>query len=199
MNVLVLNGSPRKNGNTERLLSHVIAGIEEGSKAEGLSAPVVVREQIGGRLIHGCTACFACSRNSNMRCIQEDDCVNDIVAKMAVADAILIGSPTYFADLTPETKAIIDRCGFVVGGNGDFLRRKIGAAVVAVRRAGGIHAFDSINHFFLIKGMIVPGSTYWNIGVARDIGDADRDEEGVRTMKNLGLQIAWLHAKLAGK
>ena len=123
--------------------------------------------------------------------------MNDaIIAKMIAADGILLGSPTYFANLSPEIKALIDRAGFVAKANGELFRRKVGAAVVAVRRAGGIHVFDSINHFFLIGEMIVPGSSYWNVSLARDKGDAERDEEGMRTMQTLGQNMAWLLKRL---
>ncbi len=112
---------------------------------------------------------------------------------------IILGSPTYFADLTPETKALIDRAGFVAGANGGLLKRKVGAAVIAVRRAGEIHAFDSINHFFLISQMIVPGSCYWNVGIGREKGEVEKDEEGLRTMKVLGENLAWLLKCVAGR
>jgi multimeric flavodoxin WrbA len=105
---------------------------------------------------------------------------------------ILIGSPTYFADVSPETKALIDRAGFVGMANGGIYARKVGAAVVAVRRAGGIHAYDTINHFFGISNMITVGSSYWNLGIGFAPGDVDRDEEGIRTMQQLGANMAWL-------
>jgi len=111
---------------------------------------------------------------------------------MIEADGIIIASPTYFADITPETKALIDRAGMVSRANGDMLQRKVGAAVIAVRRAGAIHAFDSINHFFLIGQMIIPGSSYWNIALGREQGEVEADEEGVKTMKTLGRNMAWL-------
>jgi multimeric flavodoxin WrbA len=125
-----------------------------------------------------------------------EDGLNDCVQKMIAADGIILGSPTYFSDLTAEMKALIDRAGYVALANGRFLRRKVGAAVVAVRRAGSIHVFDSINHFFLINEMIVPGSTYWNMGIGREKGEVEGDEEGVRTMVNLGRNMAWLLKKL---
>jgi len=113
------------------------------------------------------------------------------------ADGIIIGSPTYFAGITPEAKALIDRCGMVSRANNEMHRRKVGAAVVSVRRAGAIHVFDSINHFFTIGQMFIVGSSYWNIGIGRDIGDVDGDEEGVRTMRDLGSNMAWLLKRIA--
>jgi len=111
---------------------------------------------------------------------------------MIAADGILLGSPTYFADITSEMKALIDRAGFVGRSNGDLFQRKVGAAIIAVRRAGAIHAFDSINHFFLISQMIIPGSCYWNVALGREKGDVERDEEGMKTMAVLGQNMAWL-------
>jgi multimeric flavodoxin WrbA len=117
---------------------------------------------------------------------------------MAEADGIILASPTYFADVSTEMKALIDRAGFVTKANGGMLKRKVGAAVVAVRRAGAIHAFDTINHFFFISEMIVPGSSYWNIGVGREKGEVESDAEGVKTMQVLGENMAWLLKKLRG-
>ena len=114
---------------------------------------------------------------------------------MVEADGIILGSPTYFADVTAEIKALIDRAGYVARANSDMFQRKIGAAVVAVRRAGAIHAFDTINHLFLISQMIVPGSSYWNIGIGRAKGEVEQDEEGLETMQILGRNMAWLLKK----
>ena len=115
---------------------------------------------------------------------------------MAGADGIVLGSPTHFADLTPALKALIDRAGFVGIANGGMFKRKVGAAVVAVRRAGAIHVFDSINHFFLISQMIVPGSSYWNIGLGLGERDVENDAEGLKTMRALGENMAWLMKKI---
>jgi len=111
-------------------------------------------------------------------------------------DGILLGSPTYVADVSPEIKALMDRACLVSKANDGLFRRKVGAAVVAVRRAGAIHAFDALNHFFMINEMIVPGSSYWNIGIGLQPGDVEKDEEGIRTMKTLGRNMAWLLKKL---
>ena len=189
MRVIAFNGSPRKGGNTEILLNYVLNEL----KSEGIDTELI---QIGGNLIHGCTGCHACFRNKNRRCIIENDMVNDCIAKMAEADGILLGSPVYFSDITPEMKALIDRSGYVAGANDDLFKRKVGAAVIAVRRGGAVHAFDSINHFFLIRQMIVPGSCYWNMGIGREKGEVEKDEEGIRTMKILGQNMAWLLKKL---
>ena len=185
MKALAINGSPRKGGNTETLLRKAL----EPLAAAGHGTDYV---QVGGTRIRGCTACGACGRMKNKRCVIEDDVFNLAFAKMLEADAILIGSPVYFADVTAETKALIDRAGRVARANGGLFRRKIGAAVAAERRGGAIHAIDSIQHLFLANQMIVPGSTYWNFGVGRDPGDVLGDAEGLANMQDLGEQIAWL-------
>ena len=105
---------------------------------------------------------------------------------------LILGSPTYFTDVSAEMKALLDRAGLVAVANDGLFRRKIGAAVVAVRRGGGTHAFDTINHMFLMSGAIVPGSTYWNLGFGLDKGEVKKDEEGLRNMTDLGQTIAWL-------
>jgi multimeric flavodoxin WrbA len=115
---------------------------------------------------------------------------------MLAADGILLGSPTYFADLSANVKALIERCGMVSRAGGDLLKRKVGAGVVVARRAGAIHAFSSLNYFFLIGQMIVPGSSYWNVAVGREPGEVIQDEEGVQTMKTLGQNMAWLQKKI---
>jgi len=189
MKVVAFNGSPRKEGNTATLIKHVLAELEK----EGIETETV---QVGGKSIHGCTACGKCFENKDKKCVIDKDIVNDCISKMLEADGIILASPTYFADLTPELKALIDRAGFVAKANDELFRRKVGAAVVAVRRAGSIHVFDSINHFFTISQMIIPGSSYWNIGIGLAEGEVEKDEEGVRTMQVLGQNMAWLLKKL---
>ena len=185
MKAIAFNGSPRTGGNTEYLLKKVL----EPMSAAGIGTELV---QIGGKLIRGCLGCYKCRENKNSKCVIDTDMVNECIGKMIEADAIILGSPTYFAAMTSEMKALIDRAGFVAGGNGRLFARKIGAAVVAHRRGGATNVVDSINHLFLISGMIVPGSTYWNFGVGRDREDVQNDAEALANMKDLGETIAWL-------
>lgn len=189
MKVVAFNGSPKEQGNTSILLRYVLAELGQ----EGIETELV---QVGGRQIAGCTACRECFRNKDMQCSVTGDILNECFHKMAAADGILLGSPTYFTDVTAEMKALIDRAGYVSRANGGVFRRKVGAAVVAVRRQGALHAFDSINHLFLISEMVVPGSSYWNIGIGHEPGDVEKDEEGIRTMKTLGRNMAWLLKRL---
>ncbi len=189
MKVVAFNGSPRKEGNTAALIKHVLAELEK----EGIETETV---QVGGKSIHGCIACAKCFENADKKCVIDKDIVNECIEKMLEADGIILASPTYFADLTPELKALIDRAGFVAKANSEMFRHKVGAAVVAVRRAGSIHVFDSINHFFTISQMIIPGSSYWNMGIGLVEGDVEKDDEGIRTMQILGQNMAWLLKKL---
>ena len=189
MKVTAFNGSPRKQGNTSLLLGQALSALDK----EGINTELV---QVGGEPLRGCIACYQCFARKDRRCAVADDIANSCIEKMLDSDGIIIGSPTYFAALTPETKALIDRCGMVSRANGDMLKRKAGAAVVAVRRAGAINVFDTINHFFTIGQMIIPASNYWNIGVGRNIGDVLEDEEGMRTMEVLGENMAWLLKKI---
>jgi multimeric flavodoxin WrbA len=133
-----------------------------------------------------------CFKNKDRRCAVKNDVLNDCIQKMLEADGIILASPTYFADITPEMKALIDRAGYVARANDSMFRRKVGAAIVVARRAGSIHAFDSINHFFLISQMIIPGSSYWNLGFGREKGDVKKDKESKTIMTVLGKNMAWL-------
>ncbi|TKJ39540.1 MAG: FMN reductase [Planctomycetes bacterium B3_Pla] len=190
MKVVAFNGSARKDGNTAILIRRVFVELE----AEGIETELV---QLAGKTIRGCVACGKCYKNKDKRCSVDNDVANECIEKMVEADGIILGSPTYFADVTTEMKALIDRSGFVARANSDMLRRKPGAAVVAVRRAGSIHVFDTINHFFLISQMIVPGSFYWNLGIGRKPGEVEQDSEGLETMEILGRNMAWLLKKIA--
>jgi len=189
MKVIAFNGSARKEGNTSILLNIVL----EELKTEGIETELY---SLAGKKISGCIACYKCLERKDKRCAVDNDVVNDCIQKMLEADGILLGSPTYFADLTAGMKALIERSGMVARVNGDLLKRKVGAGVVAVRRAGATHVFDSLNFFFFISQMIVPGSSYWNLGIGREPGEVNSDIEGVQTMKNLGKNMAWLLKKI---
>ena len=189
MKVIAFNGSARKDGNTARLIGHVFKELER----EGIETELF---QLAGKKIRGCAACYKCMENKDLQCAVKDDILNECVQKMTGAEGIILGSPTYFTDVSAEMKALIDRAGFVSKANGNIYKRKVGAAVIAVRRAGSIHAFDTLNHFFLITQMIVPGSTYWNMGFGLEKGSVEKDEEGISTMKALGENMAWLLKKL---
>lgn len=188
MKVTALNGSPREHGNTSILISSVLSELEN----EGIATEYL---QLGGKEIHGCRVCGRCREKVNRKCAIDDD-LNGMLESIFTADGIIIGSPTYFSNVSTEVKAFIDRAGLVSMANGRLLRRKAGAAVAAMRRAGAANVFDAINKFFLINQMIVPGSCYWNLGIGQAEGEVEDDEEGMRTMSVLGQNMAWLLKKL---
>jgi len=188
MKVVAFNGSARKDGNTAILIREVFAELE----AESIETEMI---QLAGKTIHGCIACGKCFEKKNQRCVVDNDFANECIEKMVQADGLILASPTYFADVSTEMKALIDRAGFVARANQDMLKRKIGAAVVAVRRAGALHVFDTMNHFFLIGQMIIVGSSYWNLGIGLARGDVEKDKEGIETMRTLGKNMAWLLKK----
>jgi multimeric flavodoxin WrbA len=189
MKVVAFNGSARKDGNTSILIRKVFSELE----AEGIETEMV---QLAGKTVKGCIACGRCFKNKDGRCAVDDDVVNECIEKMTEADGIILGSPTYFSDVTAEMKALIDRAGYVARANSDMLKRKVGASLVAVRRTGAMHTFDSMNHFFLIGQMIVVGSSYWNVAIGRAKGDVEKDVEGMETMQTLGKNMAWLLKKI---
>lgn len=191
MKVVAFSGSARKGGNTAHLLNHVLAELEQ----EGITTELI---ELAGRSVPGCFACYKCFERKNSRCAVESDIINEAIEKMAEADGILLGSPTYFADVSASMKGLMERCGMVSRANGDMFQRKVGAGVVAVRRAGASHVFNSLNNFFTIGQMIIVGSSYWNIGIGREPGEVENDEEGIKTMRDLGRNMAWLLKRIKG-
>lgn len=191
MLVTAINSSPRANGNTGILLQKVLDQISE----HGISTRLI---SLAGSDLKGCRACGGCSKNKNGLCMIIDDRVNELIQQMRESDGIILGSPVYYSDINSQMKALIDRAGYVSRANGGMFRKKTGAAVAAVRRAGAMHALSSMHHFFLINEMIIPGSSYWNLGIGRGEGEVHADEEGMKTMETLGQNFAWLLEKIHG-
>ena len=189
MKVIAINASSRKDGNTALLLRTVLNELS----AEGIGTELI---QLAGSPLTGCTACNQCRENKDRACVVKTDKFNDCFSAMVDADGILLGSPVYFADATASMKALIERIGRVAKSNGGLLKRKVGAAVVAVRRAGAVHTFDTMNHLFFYSEMIVPGSSYWNLGLGRAAGEVESDREGMDIMQRLGKNMAWLIKKI---
>jgi len=189
MNVIAINGSARKDGNTTILIKTVLNILEK----ELIDCELI---HLAGEKIQGCQACDQCKKNRNEKCIISNDIINNCIQKMKKADAIILASPTYFCNVTAEMKALIDRAGRVGRANENLFKNKIGAAIVSQQRAGAIHTFNSINLFFLIEQMIIPGSSYWNIGIGGAKGEVMKDTEGLSTMEVLAEQIIWLLKKL---
>jgi multimeric flavodoxin WrbA len=190
MRVLGISGSPRRNGNTDILLSTALQVLAaEGIETEFLS--------LADRPVKPCVACRGCMASETMRCVQEDPAFDGILDKFARADGVLVGSPVYFGSATPQTMAVLDRVGYVARKYPELLRRKVGAAIVVARRAGQNFTFAQLNYFFLISEMIVPGSTYWNVAFGREKGEVQNDAEGMDTVKHLAQNMAWLMKRLA--
>lgn len=189
MKVVAFNGSARKGGNTAILLNTVMAALNQ----EAIETELV---QLAGQPLQGCIACYKCFKKKDGTCAVEKDFFNECYQKMKEADGILLGSPTYFADVSAATRALIERAGFVSRANNYLLKGKVGAGVVAVRRAGSIQALTSLNLFFLYNQMVIPGSSYWNMGIGMNPGDVQNDAEGIQTMTDLGKNFAWVLKKL---
>ena len=187
--VLAINGSGRKDGNTAILLNLVLDEL----KKEDIKTELI---QLAGETLSGCIACYRCVENKDQKCAAVKDRMNEYIAKMKEVQGILLGSPTYISDMTANMKALIERSTFVSRNNGDLFKRKVGAAIIAVRRAGSNHVLSSMNYFFLINQMIVPGSSYWNMGIGRNPGEVNNDAEGIQTMETLGQNMAWLLKKI---
>jgi multimeric flavodoxin WrbA len=191
MKVVAFNGSPKKEGNTYLLIQKVFEEIQR----EGIETEQV---HVGGKPLRGCIACLRCTENLDKKCALPDDGLNAYIEKMEGAEGIILASPVYFSNVTSEMKALIDRAGYVSRANGGLLKRKVGAGVVAVRRTGANMVYSDLNFFFGIQEMIIPGSSYWNLGIGRRPGDVLQDEEGMTTMQILGQNMAWLLKKLYG-
>jgi multimeric flavodoxin WrbA len=189
MKVVAFNGSSRRDGNTAILLNLVLDEL----KKEGIGTELV---QLAGETLSGCIACYKCAENKDQKCTVVKDRLNEYIAKMKGAQGILLGSPTYIADMSANMKALIERSTIVSRHNGHLFRRKVGAAVIAVRRAGSTHVLSSMNYFFLLNQMIIPGSSYWNMAIGRNPGEVKNDTEGIQTMKTLGQNMAWLIKKI---
>ncbi len=189
MKVVAFNGSARKGGNTSILLRVACDELERA----GVETEMV---DLSGKELRGCIACMKCFDRKDGHCAVTNDELNACIDRIMEADGVLLGSPVYFADVSATLKALMERAGMVARANDDMFKRKVGAAVVAVRRAGSVHTLDSINHFFLIGQMIIPGSCYWNMGIGREAGAVKSDEEGMLIMKTLGRNMAWLLDKI---
>ncbi|HBT77673.1 MAG TPA: flavodoxin family protein [Planctomycetaceae bacterium] len=187
MKVLGICGSPRKGGNTEFALNTTLEAI----RSEGIETELI---RLADSAVKPCVACYGCTDG---RCIRNDSTFDAIYEKCIAADGLLVGSPVYFGSATPQIMSLLDRVGFVARRNGNLLRRKVGASIAVARRAGTNFTFAQLNYFFLIAEMIVPGSTYWNGGIALERGEIAKDEEALQTFTNLGKNMAWLLKKVS--
>ena len=188
MKVVAFNGSPRKDGNTSILIGHLFNELREA----GIETELI---QLSEKEIRGCIACYKCFENKDKRCNVKMDAANEYIEKIEKAQGIILGSPVYFSDVTAEMKALIDRTGFVARANNAMFQNKVGAAVVAVRRAGAVHTLDTLNHFLIAMEIVIAGSC---IGVGLEKGDVEKDREGMASVKTVSQRMAWLLRKLHG-
>jgi multimeric flavodoxin WrbA len=185
MKVIIFNGSPNKGGNTY----HGIKIVAEELEKEGIETEII---HVGNKSIRGCIACGYCTKNKNRKCAITTDRVNNWIEKMNDADGIILGSPVHYSSIAGTMKSFLDRAFRVAEASDSMLRHKVGAAVVAVRRAGGIPTFDQLNNYINHSEMLIPTSNYWNIINGRLPGEAMQDEEGIQIMRILGQNMAWL-------
>lgn len=184
MYAVAINGSPKEKGNTYHALKLVTSELEK----QGISTEII---HIGDKIIRGCLSCGACLRNQNERCVIDDE-VNVVLQKMKAADAIILGSPVYYASIAGTMKSFIDRAFYVASANGGMFRHKVGASVAVARRSGEVATFDHLNHYFTLAEMFVPSSNYWNTIHGQRPQEVLKDEEGVQTMRVLGKNMAFL-------
>lgn len=185
MKTVAINGSPNKEGNTWHALTMVAAELAK----EGIETEII---HVGNKAIRGCIACGQCAKNKNEQCVLPGDELNEYLQKMKQADGILLGSPVHYAAMGGTMKSFLDRAFYVSGSNGGLMRHKVGAAVVAVRRSGGMTTFNELNQYLHYSEMLIPNSNYWNVIHGTKPGEVTRDEEGVQIMRVLGRNMAWL-------
>lgn len=181
-------GSPRAGGNTETLLRHALSVLE----AEGVATEFV---SLRNRRIEPCRACGTCRQTKS--CAIQDD-VPELFDKLAESDGFILASPVYFSSTAGQMKCFIDRIGYLSGARGRVFERKVGAPMAVARRAGQNFALAEMLFVFLHQGMVVPGSTYWNMAFGQREGDVSGDAEGLRTAENLAKNMAWLLANIKG-
>jgi multimeric flavodoxin WrbA len=184
MKVLMINGSPRKNGNT----SIALAEMEKIFVSEGIDVETL---QIGQKDIRSCIACFSCVKSG--KCVF-DDIVNEIAPKFEECDGLVVASPVYYAAANPTLTALLTRLFYSTRFDKTM---KVGASVAVARRGGCSAAFDELNKFFTISGMPVASSQYWNSVHGRELGEAAQDEEGLQTMRTLAKNMTFLMKSIA--
>lgn len=189
MKVIGINGSARKDGNTSIIINQIFKELNNN----GIETELI---QLSGENIQGCIGCGGCFKNKDNKCVFKNDIVNECIKKMSEADGIILGSPVYFADVTSNMKALLERIGMVSGANGDLLKHKIGTSVVAVRRGAATRAFDTMNYFLHCTQMYLVGASYWNMVYGKEIGEVTNDVEGMENMKSIGENMTWILNKL---
>jgi multimeric flavodoxin WrbA len=189
MHAIGISGSPRKDGNTDTLVRRCLDKLAE----RGVSGEFVT---LRDKTIKGCRACATCSKRKDKTCNTKDDDFHPVFEAMQRADIIVVGSPVYFGSATPEMVALLDRAGYVSRANGHLFSRRIGGPIAVARRAGHNFTYAQLAFWFTINDMIVPGSTYWNVALAREAGAVKDDAEGLATIDRFAENLAWLAERL---
>jgi multimeric flavodoxin WrbA len=190
MHAIAISGSPRKQGNTETLLQRCLDRLED----QDITGELV---SLRDKTIKGCRACATCNRLRDKTCNQKDDDFHPVFEKMRQADIIVVGSPVYFGSATPEMMALLDRAGYVSRANGHLFSRKLGGPVAVARRAGANFTYAQLLMWFMINDMVVPGSSYWNVALAREPAEVVGDNEALATIERFADNLAWLAKRLA--
>lgn len=181
MKVLILNGSPHKNGGTAAAIDITAAELNN----QGIETELV---QIGAQAIHGCTGCMSCKKTGTNRCIFNEDLVNECLDKAAGYDGLIVASPVYYGGIAGTMKCFLDRFFFA----GADLEYKAAAAIVTVRRAGGMQTFQQLNNYFNLRNMVITPSQYWNVLHGTNEEEVKQDEEGMQIMRKMGKNMAWI-------
>jgi multimeric flavodoxin WrbA len=189
MYAVAISGSPRKKSNTEILLRRCLDGLQ----AKGIGGELI---SLRDKTIKGCRACDACRRNHDKRCVTSDDDFQPVFEAMVKADIIIVGSPVYFGSATPEMMALLDRAGYVSRSNGNLFSRKLGGPMAVARRAGHNFTYAQLLFWFMINDMVVPGSSYWNVALAREPEKVLEDAEALATVDRFAENLAWLAQSL---
>ena len=189
MRVLLINGSPRREGNTFLALREVAKVLEQ----EGIESEIV---GVGTRAVRGCIACAKCKERGENRCVFEDDICNEVSAKMAECDAVVVGSPVYYGQPNGTVLSLLQRMLYSAG---KYFEGKPAAAVAVCRRGGATAAFQTLQMPFQMMNMPVVTSQYWNIVYGREAGQAALDAEGMQTMRTLARNMAYLLKATEGK
>ena len=182
MKVLLINGSPRKNGNTNRALTEIASTLA----TEGIDSEIF---WIGNTPVRGCTACGACRSRNPGKCVFDDDAANRIIEKLATSDGIVIGSPTYYGQPAGQLLAVWQRVCFA---GGQYIVNKPAASVAVCRRGGSTAAFQCLNMPFEMLNSLIIGSQYWNVVFGRAEGECEKDTEGMQTMRTMAHNMAWV-------
>lgn len=185
MKVIAINGSPHPNGNT----AYALGIVAEELKKEGIETEII---NIGKETVHGCLGCGRCYREHDEKCVFDDDIVNEIFQKAKEADGIILGSPVHYSGMGGVMGTFLDRFFYMNGANGNVLRHKVGVAVAAVRRSGGIPAVNQMSKYLEYSEMVIPTSNYWNVIHGLKPGETEQDEEGKQIMRVLGKNMAWI-------